>query len=247
MAYYYNGQWNVNPQGASPENQYNTLSNYLTQGIPTLTGGSQTRGKLDELYANPLGSPLFKNTINALLAAMAPSEQRSRRSLADTFRQSGQMQSGAFAESARMQENDILGKRNEVVASHAGSIYEQLLKSLRLNLEAEQAAGDPYKLGTNLLGQMPYPQSYYTGGGYGGGRGGGVVNTGGGFGGFGSAEDNINRANQQWTQMQARLHPSSNTPAPSPIGYQPLPVDPWADDNSEEPDWTEWYTGLGGE
>lgn len=136
---------NIPPQG------YATLRDYLSRGIPTLTAGSRTAAKLDELNADPLKSTLFRNTITPLLASLVPSETAARRNLADRFRQTGQLQSGAFAEQARLQENDILGNRNELVARHAGDIYSRLLQSLGLGLEAEKTAAQPFQLGTSLL------------------------------------------------------------------------------------------------
>ena len=117
---------------------YATLRDYLAAGIPTLTAGSRTTAKLDELNADPLKSTLFKNTITPLLAALVPSEMAARRATTDRFRQAGQQQSGAYAEQVRLQESDILGNRNEVVARHAGDIYSRILQSLGLGLSAEQ-------------------------------------------------------------------------------------------------------------
>src|SRR3990167_8746740 len=145
---------------------YATLRDYLAGGIPTLTGGARTTAKLDELNADPLKSTLFQNTITPLLASMVPGEIAARRSLTDRFRQSGQLQSGAFAEQARLQESDILGNRNEVVAKHAGDIYSRLLQSLGLGLQAEQASAQPFQLGTTLLQALRNEGADVTGGQY---------------------------------------------------------------------------------
>jgi len=142
---------------------YAGLRDYMTGGIKSLSGGAKTYAQLQDLYKNPLSSSLFTATVNPLLAAMSPSETAARRSLADTFRKTGQTQSGAYAEQSRMLEGDILGKRNEVVATHAGDIYSRLIQGLNLGLESERAAADPYKLGLDLLTSLRSPGSTSTG------------------------------------------------------------------------------------
>lgn len=96
---------------------------------------------LNQLNADPLANPMFQRTIQSILASLAPSETSARRNLGDIFRRTGQTQSGAFAEQSRMLEGDILGKRGEVTARHAGDIYSRLLSGQDLTLQGLLAQG----------------------------------------------------------------------------------------------------------
>jgi len=233
---------------------YATLRDYLAGGIPTLTGGARTTAKLDELNADPLKSTLFQNTITPLLASMVPGEIAARRSLTDRFRQSGQLQSGAFAEQARLQESDILGNRNEVVAKHAGDIYSRFLQSLGLGLQAEQASAQPFQLGTTLLQALRNEGADVTGGQYsmfdpiataaasrGGGYSGG---SGGSTGGGGDYPSGVDVNNYPLSKIPYNPHnpfdfrggstsakgapPVSYTPPPSSSDFRGFDFEDWA-------------------
>lgn len=214
---------------------YATLRDYLSAGIPTLTGGARTTAKIDELNADPLKSTLFKNTITPMLASLVPSEISARRALDDRFRRSGQLQSGAYAEQSRLQESDILGNRNELVARHAGDVYSRLLQSLGVGLQAEQAQAQPFQLGTALLQALRDEGTDVTGGQYStfdpiataaASRGGGGSYGGGGSGGGGSTfsdESERTRALNRFGYERGQIAPPSATrpTAASPISYVP--------------------------
>jgi len=131
----------------------------LQNQIGGLTTGQATQQNLNTLMNNPLSSDLFTGTIGPILDQLKSSEAASRTALSDQFRmagggQGGALQSGAFANAATQNEQNILANRSNVVANKASEVFKNLLSGLGLGLQAEQAQTDPAKLGVNLLGAI---------------------------------------------------------------------------------------------
>jgi len=127
--------------------------------IGGLNTGQATQENLNSLMNNPLSSELFTGTIGPILNQLKDSEGQSRTALADQFRmagggQGGALQSGAFANAATRNEQNILANRSNVVANKASEVFRNLLSGLGLGLNAEQAQEGPTKLGLGLLGAV---------------------------------------------------------------------------------------------
>jgi hypothetical protein len=109
-------------------------------------------GNINEFLNNPLGSNLFSGTIGPLLEALLPSEEAARTALADQFRmagggQGGALQSGAFANAAKLNERNILNNRSRVVAEQASNTFRNILSGLGLQLNAAEGP-------TRLIGSI---------------------------------------------------------------------------------------------
>jgi hypothetical protein len=136
--------------------QYGPMSGQTFYGNPELAQkimGSlagpitQTAGMLPEYLNNPTASPAFQNTIQGLLAALAPSEAASRTALSDQARAAGNMSSGAYGVAGANLEGDIMRNRGELasktllstmgptIQAILGALGQgpQLLESMRLS------------------------------------------------------------------------------------------------------------------
>jgi len=89
------------------------------------TGGlvNQAAGQYNDIVNNPTGSQAFQNSLTGMLAALNPSEQASRRSLADTFRAAGNTASSTYAKGAAGLESNIMRNRGELASNLLAKLY----------------------------------------------------------------------------------------------------------------------------
>ena len=117
-----------------------------------------------------MAHPLFQAQLQSLLQSLVPSEQQSRQALADQFRASGGLRSGAFGNAGAALEGNILGNRQteagkllgqsfpQIIQALLGSMGQgnQLIEALKLNQQEQQSTGSSF--GTTATPQISAAQ-----------------------------------------------------------------------------------------
>jgi len=95
------------------------------------TGGlvNQAAGQYNDIVNNPTGSQAFQNSLTGMLAALNPSEQASRRNLADTFRAAGNTASSTYAKGAAGLESNIMRNRGELASNLLAKLYPAITQA----------------------------------------------------------------------------------------------------------------------
>lgn len=125
--------------GSTKTRQQNTASNKqkfndpalvdaLSKSIGGLVGNSAQQ--FSDYIQNPTQSPLFQQSLQTMLNDLQPGEAAQRQSLQDQFRQSGALNSGAFANAATANERNIGMNRSTTATNLLGQTYGATLQGL---------------------------------------------------------------------------------------------------------------------
>ena len=165
------GQTQQQQQSTSSSGQvFNDPS--LVKALSQSTGGASiaSGGNFTDFINNPVAHPLFQAQLQSLLQSLVPSEQQSRQALADQFRASGGLRSGAFGNAGATLEGNILGNRQteagkllgqsfpQIIQALLGSMGQgnQLIEALKLNQQEQQSTGSSF--GTTATPQITAQQ-----------------------------------------------------------------------------------------
>jgi len=165
------GQTQQQQQSTSSSGQvFNDPS--LVKALSQSTGGAAiaSGGDFTDFLNNPVAHPLFQAQLQSLLQSLVPSEQQSRQALADQFRASGGLRSGAFGNAGAALEGNILGNRQteagkllgqsfpQIIQALLGSMGQgnQLIEALKLNQQEQQSTGSSF--GTTATPQISAAQ-----------------------------------------------------------------------------------------
>lgn len=131
--------------------QQGMLPGYLQQLLGALGGNAQSAaGQYNNYISNPTASPLFQNTLNGLLQALAPSETAARRNYNDAGIEAGNRSSGLFAGGAANLEGNLLRNRQTTASQLLQQQFPQMTQALLA----------PQQLASQLMQALKLSQAY---------------------------------------------------------------------------------------
>jgi len=101
--------------------------------ILQLLGGlsQQAGGQYMNFVQNPTRSPLYQNQLSGLLRSLEPSENRAQTNLMDTFRNAGNMSSGAMGVASGNLQGELVRNRQVLASQLLGQMFPQMIAALQ--------------------------------------------------------------------------------------------------------------------
>lgn len=164
------GQSQSQSSGSSQSQTYYSNPGLVGQTSNAL-GNLQTNAANNYMNVvnNPAGSQAYQNSLVGALAALHPSEQGARRSLADQFRAAGNLASSSYAKGAAGLESGLMRNRMELASDLMAKLYPSITQASYAPISQTSSLIDALKLQNASSQQQAQSYSVDQGGGTGGG------------------------------------------------------------------------------